>query len=216
VANQDALGVRQARRPAPEKGCIDQEDPLQAILATCDASLRGLRDRALLLFAWASGGRRRSEEAGADMQFLKRIPEGFVYTLAHSKTNQAGIDAPENAKPVLGVAAVALENWLLASGIRSGVIFRRTLKGGHLGEALSPAAVRDIVKKRCALAGIDGDYSAHSLRSGFVTEAGRQKVPLADTMSMTGHHSVATVLGYFRNEESLSSGAARLLECKIV
>jgi hypothetical protein len=34
--------------------------------------------------------------------------------------------------------------------------------------------VRAIVKRRAALAGLDGDFSAHSLRSGFMTEAGRQ------------------------------------------
>jgi hypothetical protein len=32
------------------------------------------------------------------MQFLKPIPEGFVYNLAYSKTNQAGVDLPENNK----------------------------------------------------------------------------------------------------------------------
>jgi len=37
-------------------------------------------------------------------------------------------------------------------------------------------------------------------------------VPLAETMAMTGHHSVATVMGYFRAESALSNGAARLLE----
>jgi hypothetical protein len=37
-----------------------------------------------------------------------------------------------------------------------------------------------IVKRRAALAGLDGDFSAHSLRSGFMTEAGRQNVPLAE------------------------------------
>lgn len=210
--------LSRTRKAYAKRGALPQKkealtrDPLQAILATCDDSLRGQRDRALLLFAWASGGRRRSEVTGADMQFLKPIPEGFVYNLAYSKTNQAGVDLPENSKPLLGMAAVALTAWLQASGIASGAIFRRVRKGGHLGEALSPAAVRAIVKERCALAGIEGDFSAHSLRSGFVTEAGRQHVPLAETMAMTGHHSVATVLGYFRNEESLSSGAARLLE----
>lgn len=202
-----------AKRGAlPRKKDALTKDPLQALLATCDDSLRGKRDRALLLFAWASGGRRRSEVAGADMQFLKRVPEGFVYTLAYSKTNQAGVDRPENSKPLLGPAGEALQDWLEQSGISSGAIFRRIRKGGHLGEALSPAAVRDIVKKRCALAGIEGDFSAHSLRSGFVTEAGRQNVPLAETMAMTGHHSVATVMGYFRAESALSNGAARLLE----
>jgi len=34
------------------------------------------------------------------------------------------------------------------------------------------------VKHRAALAGLKGDHSAHSLRSGFMTEAGRQNVPL--------------------------------------
>ena len=202
-----------AKRGAlPQKKDALTRDPLQAILATCDESLRGQRDRALLLFAWASGGRRRSEVAEADMQFLKRVPEGFVYTLVLSKTNQSGVDKLDNAKPVLGPAAAALADWLEASGIGEGRIFRRVLKGGHLGGALSPASVRDIVKQRCALACIEGDFSAHSLRSGFVTEAGRQNVALADTMAMTGHRSIATVLGYSRAGSSLSNQAATLLE----
>jgi integrase len=204
-----------AKRGAlPRKKDALTKDPLQAILATCDDSLRGQRDRALLLFAWASGGRRRSEVTGADMRFLKPIPEGFVYNLAYSKTNQMGMDLPENNKPLLGAAALALTDWLQASGIATGAIFRSVRKGGHLGEALSPAAVRAIVKERCALAGINGEFSAHSLRSGFVTEAGQQNVSLTETMALTGHHSLATVLGYSRSQSSLSGAAARLLEEK--
>jgi integrase len=197
----------------PQKKDALTKDPLQAILATCDESLRGKRDRALLLFAWASGGRRRSEVTSAEMQFLKRVnTTDFAYTLLYSKTNQSGMEQPENIKPVVGAAGIALQEWLQISGITTGAIFRRIRKGGHLGEALSPAAVRSIVKERCALAGIEGDFSAHSLRSGFVTEAGRQNVPLTDTMGLTGHHSVATVLGYFRSESTLVSRAARLFE----
>ncbi|MCJ7799817.1 MAG: tyrosine-type recombinase/integrase [Polaromonas sp.] len=210
--------LSRTRKAYAKRGVMPQKkealtlDPLQAILATCDGSLRGQRDRALLLFAWASGGRRRSEVAGADMRFLKKVPEGFIYTLTHSKTNQTGADLPENGKPLLGAAAEALAEWLLASGVTQGPVFRRVRKGGHLGEALSPAAVRDIVKHRCALAGIEGDFSAHSLRSGFVTEAGRQNVPLAETMALTGHQSIATVLGYFRSQSPLAQAAARLFE----
>jgi len=216
-------GVREllsrTRKAYAKRGALPQKkdaltrDPLQALLATCDDSLRGKRDRALLLFAWASGGRRRSEVAGADMQWLKRVGvSDFIYTLAYSKTNQAGADLPENRKPVLGAAGVALNAWLQASGLTSGPIFRRIRKGGHVGEPLSPAAVRTIVKERCLLAGIEGDFSAHSLRSGFVTEAGRRNVPLAETMAMTGHQSVETVLGYFRAESSLTNSAARLMD----
>ncbi|MDB5869708.1 MAG: phage integrase family protein [Polaromonas sp.] len=188
------------------------KDPLQAILGTCEDTLRGKRDRALLLFAWASGGRRRSEVARADMKFLKRVTDGFTYTLAYSKTNQAGLQRPENEKPLLGAAAAALNAWLKSSEIVDGPIFRQVRKGGQLGMPLAASAVRDIVKYRCALAGLIGDFSAHSLRSGFVTEAGRQNMPLAETMAMTGHHSIATVLGYSRAGASLSSNVARLFD----
>jgi integrase len=105
-----------------------------------------------------------------------------------------------------------MDEWLKASGISSGALFRRIRKGGQIGEGLSGAAVREIVKERCALAGVVGEFSAHSLRSGFITEAGRQNMPLAETMAMTGHHSVATVVGYFRAEATLVSGLARMIE----
>lgn len=200
------------RGVSPNKKDALTKDPLQLILASCDDSPRGQRDRALLLFAWASGGRRRSEVASADMKFLKRVSNGFIYTLVHSKTNQAGRDRPENDKPLLGTAATAMTAWLQISGIVEGPIFRGIRKGGKLGPALAPAAVRDIVKYRSALSGVEGDFSAHSLRSGFITEAGRQNMPLAETMAMTGHQSVATVLGYSRAGASLSSQAARLFD----
>ena len=203
-----------AKRGAmPQKKAAITKDLLTALLATCDDSLRGKRDRALLLFAWASGGRRRSEVAGADMRFLRTVANGeFIYTLSHSKTNQSGTDAPENHKPVTGRAAIALRVWLDAARITEGPIFRRIRKGGHVAEPLTPAAVRNIVKERCALAGVEGDFSAHSLRSGFVTEAGRRNLPLADTMALTGHHSVNTVLGYFRADSALNNQAARMLD----
>ncbi|WP_278534392.1 site-specific integrase [Delftia acidovorans] len=205
--------ARRGEQPAKKDALT--RDLLEQLLQTCDDSLRGRRDRALLLFAWSSGGRRRSEVAGADMRHLRAVgPQEFIYTLAHSKTNQSGRDVPENHKPVTGRAAQALADWLRAAAIQEGPIFRRIRKGGHVGEPLSPAAVRDIVKQRCALAGVEGDFSAHSLRSGFVTEAGRQNVPLPDTMALTGHSSVNTVLGYFRADSALSNRAARLLDAR--
>lgn len=196
----------------PNKKDALTKEPLQLMLDSCDDSLRGLRDRALLLFAWSSGGRRRSEVATADMRFLKRVPTGFTYTLTYSKTNQAGRERPENEKPLLGSAASAMSTWLEASKISEGPIFRQVRKGNHLGPALAAAGVSDIVKHRTALCGVKGSFSAHSLRSGFITEAGRQNMPLAETMAMTGHQSVATVLGYSRAGAALSSQVARLFD----
>ncbi len=188
--------------------------PLEQLLATCDDSIKGLRDRAVLLFAWSSGGRRRSEIADARMEWLQYVAPGqYLYDLRVSKTNQSGVDRPENLKPVVGVAGAALQAWLDAAHIKDGAIFRRIYKGGRVGaDALTALSINNIVKERCALAGLEGDFSAHSLRSGFVTEAGRQSMALADTMAMTGHQSAATVLGYFRAEAPLANKAARLLD----
>lgn len=101
-----------------------------------------------------------------------------------------------------------MREWLAvlkAQGIQDGPIFRRIRRGGHLGEPLAAAAVLDIVRERCALAGVEGSFSAHSLRARFVTEAGLQNIPLPETMALTGHQSVATVVGYFRAESALGS-----------
>jgi hypothetical protein len=50
-------------------------------------------------------------------------------------------------------------------------------------------------------------------RSGGVcAEAGRQNMPLPETMAMTGHQSVAIVMGYFRAESVLGSKVSRMLD----
>jgi hypothetical protein len=100
---------------------------------------------------------------------------------------------------------------LAASGIAEGAIFRRLWKQ-RVGPALSPAAVGEIVQRRARLAGLEGDFGGHSLRSGFVTEASRQGVALPAIMAMTEHRAVASVMGYFQAGGATDNPAARLLE----
>ncbi len=209
--------VGKTRRAYAKRGVVADKkaaitlEPLQAMLATCDDSLRGARDRALLLFAWSSGGRRRSEVTDATMENTRRVgPREFSFTLLRSKTNQTGIRRPDSEKPILDEAADALAKWLSRAGITEGPVFRRVRRGDRIGEPLVPAAVREIVRERAALAGLDVEFTAHSLRSGFVTQAARQNVPLGETMALTGHASTASLIGYFRTEESRRSAGAVL------
>jgi len=202
---------------APNQKAALDKSLLKRLLETCEATPLGVRDRALLAFGFATGGRRRSEIAAADFVFLAVAPDGWRYRLAHSKTNQTGAARPQDVKPVVGEAATALAAWLEVledQGVeRTGRIFRRVHPGGAIGQALSPEAVRQVVKRRCALAGLQiEDFSAHSLRSGFLTEAGRRGVPLKVAMDMSGHSSVTTAMGYMRAGELASEPAARLLE----
>ncbi len=203
--------VKRGERPRKKTAITLPE--LEAMLATCDASLEGLRDRALLCFGFASGGRRRSEIAAADLRDLRRIGTlGYIYRLEHSKTQQAGVTASSTPdKPVLDRAALALEDWLTASGITEGAIFRRLWKQ-RVGPALSPAAVGEIVQRRARLAGLAGDFGGHSLRSGFVTEASRQGVALPAIMALTEHRAVSSVVGYFQAGGVADNPAAHLLE----
>lgn len=211
--------VAKSRRAYAKRGIKQDKkaaltlEPLQAMLATCDESLRGVRDRALLLFAWSSGGRRRSEVTDATMENTRRVgARAFSYTLLHSKTNQTGVQRSDSEKPILDEAADALASWIRQAGIVEGAIFRRVRRGEKVGEPLAPAAVRDIVLERAALAGLPPEFAAHSLRSGFVTEAARQNVPLGEAMALTGHASPASLIGYFRAAQSMQSRGARLIQ----
>ena len=201
---------KRGERPRKKTAITRQE--LEALVATCDGSLEGLRDRALLCFGFASGGRRRSEVAAADLADLRPIDGGYLYRLERSKTQQDGPSATATPdKPVLGAAADALRAWLAASGLVEGPLFRR-LWATRVGPGLSPAAVGAIVQRRAARAGLSGDFGGHSLRSGFVTEGGRQGVALPALMAMTDHRSVASVIGYFQAGGVADNPAARLLE----
>ena len=53
---------------------------------------------------------------------------------------------------------------------------------GRLCPGLSSKAVAAIVQRRAALAGLTGDFGAHSLRSGFVTEGERRGIALPAIM----------------------------------
>ncbi|MEJ8857437.1 site-specific integrase [Variovorax robiniae] len=202
------------RQVRPRQQMALTRDHLEAILQTCDASPRGVRDRALLCFAWSSGGRRRSEVAAATVENLQdHGARGYIYLLGHSKNNQEGTFDDSTQKPLAGQAAKALSAWLKLADVREGPIFRRVLKSGRiLAEPLTPRAVRTIVMNRSQLAGLAGHYSAHSLRSGFVTEAGRQQVPAGEAMKMTGHRNWEVFMGYYRAGDLLGSSTANMLD----
>ena len=208
--------LRQARKAQVRHGVTVRKktaaaaEPLQAMLATCTDGLRGVRDRALLLLAWSSGGRRRSEVVGLQVTDVRRLDaDTWVVALGTTKTDTGGV---RRDKPLKGPAAHALAAWLAAAPATTGPLFRRLHRGGALGTtALTADHLARMVKRRAALAGLDGDWGAHSLRSGFVTEAGRQGVPLGEVMAMTEHRGVATVMGYFQAGSLLNSRAADLL-----
>lgn len=68
--------------------------PLQALLATCNDGVRGIRDGALLLLARSGGGRRRLEVVGLQVGDVRKLDaETWFYTLGITKTDISGTRA---------------------------------------------------------------------------------------------------------------------------
>lgn len=173
----------------------------QAIEKDPDMSLRGLRNRAMVLVGFDSGGRRRSEIVSMHVEHLRRTREGdYVWTIPQTKTSDTGMRTiiPRRGDDDPTCAVRALNAWLEASGITTGPVFRSVDRFGLIGEvAVNAKAVAVAVKELAEKVGEKpDDFAAHSLRSGFVTDMHRAGVSTADIQPFVGHKSIATTEGY--------------------
>ncbi|MGN7958924.1 tyrosine-type recombinase/integrase [Agrobacterium radiobacter] len=196
-------------------------DVLAKLLATCgEHSLRDLRDRAILMVAFASGGRRRSEVAGLRREQLTieapvEAEDGSLLpslSIHLGRTKTSGADQDEVVY-LTGRPVVALNAWLAAGKIESGSVFRAIDRWGNVSRrALDPKAVNDIVKQRVRMAGLEpAEFSAHGLRSGYLTEAANRGIPLPEAMEQSRHRSVQQASSYYNSAVRRSGKAARML-----
>lgn len=218
--------MRASARPRLRKSAkAVTADVLVAVLKACDGlRLADVRDRALLLTAFASGGRRRSEVASLRVeQIVEQDPVPadpkdagspvlpcVRLLLGRTKTTDSDADA---SVLLIGRPVAALIEWLERAGITEGAVFRGIDRWGHLDRrALTAQAVNLIVKRRIAEAGLDPKaFSAHGLRSGYLTETGRRGIPLPEAMQQSQHRSVQQASRYYNDAERQLGRAARLI-----
>lgn len=211
-----AKARRAAARPKAAKSAKPiVREMLQKMLATCEPGQRGMRDRAILLLGWASGGRRRSEMAGLrreDIDLEEFESRGLVWIcLSETKTTARGM----TPKLVLkGSAARALVAWIDAAEIWDGPLFRPISKAGRpLARDLSADGIYQIVKYRLEKAGLSRDMaSPHGLRSGFLTQAALDGVPIQAAMRLSLHASLAQASAYYADVDLDQNQATDLLE----
>ena len=182
-------------------------------------SLAALRDRALLLLGYAAA-LRRAELAGVTWEDLVFTGDGALRVLiSRAKGDPEGegawIGVPRGVRrdtyPVL-----TLEAWRTASGYDRGPVFRKIDCWGRLGtDALHPDAVRQILRKRAAAAGLTvaaaERLSPHGLRAGFVTEAYAAGARDEQIMAHTRHRDLKTMRGYVRRAKLGTESPAKLL-----
>ncbi len=225
------LAVRVADRPRTRKSRkAITADFLELLLGTCDGSevsapsLADLRDKALLLTGFASGGRRRSELAGLRLGQITwedplpadpDDPAGALLPTASLRLGRTKTEgsSDDNSVLLIGRPVDALKAWLEAAKISEGAVFRAIDQWGNVrSRALTAQSVNAILKTRCARAGLDpADFSAHGLRSGFLTEAANRDIPIQDAMLQSRHRSLAQASSYYNDAGRGRRRSARML-----
>ncbi len=210
-------GIGRKHGSPPRRAAALTTAEVKKLIRVCGDDLAGLRDRALFLLAFA-GALRRSELVGLDVAHVT-WSDGVKLLIERSKTDESGQGA-EILIP-LGRSAetcpgAALQAWLERAEIQTGPLFRKVNRGGTVASTrLSPDAVRQILLKRAAQAGLKGTWaepvSPHGLRAGFVTTAYRNGVPDEEIMGHTRHRSLTTMRSYVRRSKlSQASPAGKL------
>ncbi len=216
------LAVRAVPRQRRRKSAkAVTSDVLAKLLATCATdNLRDVRDRAILMVAFASGGRRRSEIAGLRLEQLTveapiAVADGpplpsLAIHLGRTKTTSGEED---EVVYLTGRPVEALNAWLAAAKIDKGSVFRGIGRWGTVSRrALDPQSINAILKQRAKMAGLEpGEFSAHGLRSGYLTEAANRGIPLPEAMEQSRHRSVQQASSYYNNAARRTGRAARLL-----
>ncbi|AMS44894.1 site-specific integrase [Aminobacter aminovorans] len=210
-------GIRNAHaRPPRQKEALLPED-LIAMLETLDrGTLRGLRDRAMLLLGF-TGALRRSEIVGLDCGrdqtqdssgWIEIFPGKGILVTLRGKTGwrevEIGRGSADSTCPV-----VALETWLNLARISHGPLFRRvTGQGKKVGtERLNDQEIARLVKRTALAAGVRGDltesertglFAGHSLRAGLASSA---EVEERYVQKQLGHASAEMTRKYQRRRD---------------
>ena len=194
---------RQLGRAAKQANPITHEI-LERLINVTDQSLRGLRDKALLMVAYDTLCRRselislRTEDIGSPISNYQI--NGYSQTtilLRKSKTD------PERTGKYLHITSQtyqALMEWLDKSKIIQGPIFRGINNSQDIGENLGAQEVNRILKRLSKKAKIDDSViqgiSGHSLRVGAAQDLAQSGVSLPMLMAKGRWSKTDTALRY--------------------
>ncbi|KXV70080.1 DNA recombinase [Acetobacter cerevisiae] len=195
-------------------------------------SLVGARDRAILLLGYG-GALRRSELAAIQLEHVTLDEDCMRITLPHSKGDKKhqGITIVIPRGITRHCPVRAWETWLRQSKltprnkskatkpdneIETTAAFPRiwlpaasknneshpTPKIGT--QSLSDFSVVTIIKKRCQAAGIEGDFSGHSLRRGAITTGAQDGLDLITLKRFSRHRDYRVLEAYIEEGEAFT------------
>jgi len=172
------------------------------------------RNSALLQLGFF-GAFRRSELIDLTWESICFVREGVEVLVTRSKTDQGG-DGQVCAIPYgdgLLCPVSALITWRDQSQSKSGYVFRHIKKGAVTNKNIQPRQVNVLIKaiaKSCALPDAE-NYSGHSLRRGFATEASKNNVPFASIKRQGRWRGDSSVMGYIDEGKRFDQNAAGMM-----
>jgi site-specific recombinase XerD len=185
---------------------------VEEVLAVRPASIRDLRDRAMLAVAY-SAMLRRSELVALEVRDLAYDADGSgTVTVKFWKTDQ---NSEGHVRYLGAFAVVALNAWLNEAHITEGCLFRRVLSTGAVGESpLTDHEVARIFKRLAGRVGAELDVASiagHSTRIGAAHDLVEAGFDVAAIANVGGWKSL-TMPNYYTRElrakQAVSDGAA--------
>ena len=194
---------KQALKQAKALSLID----LSIVCRRLGKSLRDIRDRAILTIAFF-GALRRSELVGLDVEHIEINEMGMGLKLLQTKTSDEAVSIYlAKAKDSSVCPILALQDWLKASGIASGAIFRSLHKGDKLSnKRLTGHAIAELMKQR-----FGKDYSGHSLRRGLITTGAEKGIAFPRLQRLARHAKADTTLRYIELVEGFETSSTAMI-----
>ena len=164
---------------------------ISELIESCDDSLKGIRDRAILETLYATGAR-VSEIVNLDVDDISRFDDSIVTIKVTGKGGKQRI------VPLGSFAQLAINQYLtrvrpvFSKSNRESALFLNE----SLGTRLSRQSAWNIVKSAAIRAGIKSNLSPHALRHSFATHLLDGGADIRVVQELLGHSSVTTTQIY--------------------
>jgi len=183
-------------------------DDVKKILELTGDDLKGLRDKALILFAFSTWLRAENLTL-LEFGDISWLNGGIEIRVQKEKQDQARkgreISIPYGSNPDT-CPVRALKTWLSAAGITSGKVFRSVDRHGNVNGSISYTGILKMLKQYALLAGFNPKkIGCHSTRSGGVTQAIIKGMPFDAAQDYGDWKSANTFKGYIRRGKKINA-----------
>lgn len=182
---------------------LSRQDAQRLLDAPSDATVKGIRDRAILAVLLGCGLRREECSSLRVEHIQQREGRWVVVDLVGKRNKMRSVPMPSWAK-------VAVDEWVKLAGITSGAVFLSIRRGGNVqADGMTSQAIRDVVAEYSKAVGLT--VAPHDLRRSFAKLAHKGGAPIDQIQLSLGHSSIQTTERYLGVDQNLHSAPCDVL-----